>query len=52
MSVAVPEAAHRQAAPRRGAGHGRVSNALKNDGAAGLTITAMTSNGDITARSL
>jgi hypothetical protein len=34
------------------AGHGRISNALKNDGAAGLRIRAATSRGDITARSL
>ncbi|MEV4252464.1 DUF4097 family beta strand repeat-containing protein [Spirillospora sp. NPDC049652] len=32
--------------------HGRVSNALKNDGTAGLEIHATTPNGDITARSL
>ncbi|MFI2641911.1 DUF4097 family beta strand repeat-containing protein [Streptomyces sp. NPDC018610] len=35
-----------------GTGHGRVSNALKNDGAAVLDIRATTSHGDITARSL
>jgi hypothetical protein len=35
-----------------GTGHGRVSNALKNDGTAGLDIRATTSRGDITARSL
>ncbi|MFC4913509.1 DUF4097 family beta strand repeat-containing protein [Actinomadura gamaensis] len=33
-------------------GHGRVSNALKNDGTATLEIEATTPNGDITARSL
>ncbi|POX54361.1 DUF4097 family beta strand repeat-containing protein [Streptomyces sp. Ru72] len=33
-------------------GHGRISNALKNDGAAELDIRATTSHGDITARSL
>lgn len=33
-------------------GYGRVSNALKNDGTAGLDIRATTSKGDITARSL
>jgi DUF4097 and DUF4098 domain-containing protein YvlB len=35
-----------------GTGHGRVSNALKNDGTVELDIRATTSNGDITARSL
>ncbi|WP_438490676.1 DUF4097 family beta strand repeat-containing protein [Streptomyces sp. S186] len=35
-----------------GTSHGRISNALKNDGAAELDIRATTSNGDITARSL
>ncbi|QHA09366.1 DUF4097 family beta strand repeat protein [Streptomyces broussonetiae] len=35
-----------------GTAHGRVSNALKNDGTAALDIRATTSNGDITARSL
>jgi hypothetical protein len=33
-------------------GHGRISNALRNDGGAGLAIRATTSRGDITARSL
>jgi hypothetical protein len=33
-------------------GHGRVSNALKNDGTTELDIRATTSHGDITARSL
>jgi len=33
-------------------GHGRISNALKNDGTADLDIRATTSHGDITARSL
>ncbi|MES9524815.1 DUF4097 family beta strand repeat-containing protein [Streptomyces capoamus] len=33
-------------------GHGRVSNALRNDGGVGLDIRATTSHGDITARSL
>ncbi|MCP2335655.1 DUF4097 family beta strand repeat-containing protein [Actinomadura rupiterrae] len=32
--------------------HGRISNALKNDGAPTLEIKATTPNGDITARSL
>ncbi|MFJ6838716.1 DUF4097 family beta strand repeat-containing protein [Streptomyces sp. NPDC091209] len=35
-----------------GTGHGRVSNALRNDGTAALDIRATTSRGDITARSL
>ncbi|AJC60552.1 DUF4097 family beta strand repeat-containing protein [Streptomyces sp. 769] len=35
-----------------GTAHGRVSNALKNDGTADLDIRATTSHGDITARSL
>ncbi|MEZ0092917.1 DUF4097 and DUF4098 domain-containing protein YvlB [Streptacidiphilus sp. EB129] len=33
-------------------GHGRVRNALKNDGTTGLDIRATTPQGDITARSL
>ncbi|MFI1376761.1 DUF4097 family beta strand repeat-containing protein [Streptomyces longwoodensis] len=33
-------------------GHGRVSNALKNDGTPELAVRATTSHGDITARSL
>ncbi|UNO41033.1 DUF4097 family beta strand repeat-containing protein [Streptomyces sp. MST-110588] len=35
-----------------GTSHGRINNALKNDGTAGLDIRATTPNGDITARSL
>jgi hypothetical protein len=35
-----------------GSDYGRVSNALKNDGTAGLDIRATSSRGDITARSL
>ncbi|WP_433179046.1 DUF4097 family beta strand repeat-containing protein [Actinoallomurus sp. CA-150999] len=35
-----------------GTSHGRITNALKNDGTADLDIHATTSNGDITARSL
>ncbi|MFH8342805.1 DUF4097 family beta strand repeat-containing protein [Streptomyces sp. AM6-12] len=35
-----------------GTSHGRVDNALKNDGTTALDIRATTSNGDITARSL
>jgi hypothetical protein len=35
-----------------GTGYGRISNALKNDGAAELDVHATTAHGDITARSL
>ncbi len=35
-----------------GTTYGRISNSLKNDGTAGLTIRATTAYGDITARSL
>ncbi|OIJ87349.1 hypothetical protein BIV25_39615 [Streptomyces sp. MUSC 14] len=35
-----------------GTGHGRINNALKNDGTTDLDIRATTSYGDITARSL
>ncbi len=35
-----------------GTTHGRISNGLKNDGAADLNIHATTAHGDITARSL
>ncbi|MEK2474405.1 DUF4097 family beta strand repeat-containing protein [Streptomyces noursei] len=35
-----------------GTGHGRISNALKNNGTTELDIRATTSNGDITAHSL
>lgn len=35
-----------------GTAHGRISNALKNDGTAELDIRATTAHGDITARSL
>ena len=35
-----------------GTSHGRISNALKNDGTAELDIRAITSDGDITAHSL
>ncbi|GAB7053071.1 DUF4097 family beta strand repeat-containing protein [Catenuloplanes indicus] len=35
-----------------GTGHGRVSNALRNDGTAALDIRATTALGDVTARSL
>ena len=35
-----------------GTGYGRISNTLRNDGTADLTIHATTQHGDITARSL
>ncbi|MEW2356277.1 DUF4097 family beta strand repeat-containing protein [Spirillospora sp. NPDC029432] len=50
--ISVAAAAGVSAAMDAGTGHGRVTNALKNDGAAGLTIRATTSHGDIAARSL
>ena len=50
--ISVGAAAGVSAALDAGTGHGRVSNALKNDGATGLDIRATTSHGDITARSL
>jgi DUF4097 and DUF4098 domain-containing protein YvlB len=51
-SISVDAAAGVSAALDAGTGHGRISNALKNDGTAALDIRATTSNGDITARSL
>ncbi|MGW7386281.1 DUF4097 family beta strand repeat-containing protein [Streptomyces sp. NPDC054794] len=51
-SVSVGAAAGVSAALDAGTGHGRISNALKNDGTAELDIRATTSHGDITARSL
>ncbi|MFF0290556.1 DUF4097 family beta strand repeat-containing protein [Streptomyces sp. NPDC005262] len=50
--ISVAAAAGVSAALDAGTDHGRVSNALKNDGAAELDIRATTSHGDITARSL
>jgi DUF4097 and DUF4098 domain-containing protein YvlB len=50
--ISVGAAAGVSAALDAGTGHGRVSNALKNDGTAELGIRATTSRGDITARSL
>ncbi|MFB9835152.1 DUF4097 family beta strand repeat-containing protein [Actinoallomurus acaciae] len=50
--ISVGAAAGVSAALDAGTSHGRVSNALKNDGTAGLDIHATTSHGDITARSL
>jgi DUF4097 and DUF4098 domain-containing protein YvlB len=50
--ISVGAAAGVSAALDAGTDHGRVSNALKNDGTAELDIRATTSRGDITARSL
>ncbi|WP_326556387.1 DUF4097 family beta strand repeat-containing protein [Micromonospora sp. NBC_01796] len=51
-NISVGVAAGVSAALDAGTGHGRVSNALKNNGATELDIHATTSHGDITARSL
>ncbi|MGW1753956.1 DUF4097 family beta strand repeat-containing protein [Streptomyces mirabilis] len=50
--ISVGAAAGVSATLDAGTAHGRVSNALKNDGTAELDIRATTSRGDITARSL
>ncbi|AJE43539.1 DUF4097 family beta strand repeat-containing protein [Streptomyces nodosus] len=50
--IAVAAAAGVSATLDAGTDHGRVSNALKNDGTPALDIRATTSQGDITARSL
>ncbi|MGW5232922.1 DUF4097 family beta strand repeat-containing protein [Streptomyces nodosus] len=50
--IAVAAAAGVSATLDAGTDHGRVSNALKNDGTPALDIRATTSHGDITARSL
>ncbi|MFI6267906.1 DUF4097 family beta strand repeat-containing protein [Micromonospora zamorensis] len=50
--ISVAAAAGVSAALDAGTGHGRVANALKNDGTVALDIRATTSHGDITARSL
>ncbi|AZQ32283.1 hypothetical protein EJ357_01405 [Streptomyces cyaneochromogenes] len=50
--ISVTAAAGVSATLDAGTDHGRISNALKNDGAAELDIRATTSHGDITARSL
>ncbi|GAB2818902.1 DUF4097 family beta strand repeat-containing protein [Actinoallomurus bryophytorum] len=50
--ISVGAAAGVSASLDAGTGHGRVSNALKNDGTAELGIRATTSRGDINARSL
>ncbi|GIF14965.1 DUF4097 family beta strand repeat-containing protein [Actinoplanes teichomyceticus] len=49
--ISIAAAAGVSAALDAGTGHGRVSNALRNDGAVGLDIRATTGHGDITARS-
>ncbi|MFD9216869.1 MULTISPECIES: DUF4097 family beta strand repeat-containing protein [unclassified Streptomyces] len=51
-NISVAAAAGVSAALDAGTGHGRISNALKNDGTAELDVRATTSHGDITARSL
>ncbi|GIH14925.1 DUF4097 family beta strand repeat-containing protein [Rugosimonospora africana] len=51
-NISVAAAAGVPAALDAGTGYGRVSNALKNGGAAELDIRATTTHGDITARSL
>ncbi|MFJ9721933.1 DUF4097 family beta strand repeat-containing protein [Streptomyces sp. NPDC101209] len=50
--ITVAAAADVSASLDAGTSHGRIHNALKNDGTAALTIRATTSKGDITARSL
>ncbi|GAA1100158.1 DUF4097 family beta strand repeat-containing protein [Kitasatospora arboriphila] len=50
--ISVGVAAGVSAALDAGTGHGRISNALKNDGSAELDIRATTAHGDITAHSL
>ena len=50
--ITVGAAAGVSAALDAGTTHGRISNALKNDGSTELDIRATTSDGDITARSL
>ncbi|MBW8485278.1 DUF4097 family beta strand repeat-containing protein [Actinomadura parmotrematis] len=50
--ITIAAAAGVSAALDAGTSHGRVSNALKNDGAPALDIRATTVSGDITARSL
>ncbi|MGF1428596.1 hypothetical protein [Kitasatospora sp. LaBMicrA B282] len=50
--ISVGAAAGVSASLDAGTGHGRVSNALKNDGTAELDIRATTGHGHITARSL
>ena len=51
-NITVAAATGVSASLNAGTTHGRISNALKNNGTAELDIHATTSNGDITARSL
>ncbi|MEU5961170.1 DUF4097 family beta strand repeat-containing protein [Micromonospora parva] len=51
-NISVAAAAGVSAALDAGTGHGRVSNALRNDGTVALDIRATTLHGDINARSL
>ncbi|MGW1176438.1 DUF4097 family beta strand repeat-containing protein [Kitasatospora sp. NPDC002543] len=51
-SITVGAAPTASAALDAGTGHGRIDNALRNDGTTVLDIRATTSRGDITARSL
>ncbi|MEU1290376.1 DUF4097 family beta strand repeat-containing protein [Kitasatospora sp. NPDC005856] len=51
-SITVGAGAGVSAALDAGTGHGRIANALRNDGTTVLDIRATTSHGDITARSL
>ncbi|MFD7616301.1 hypothetical protein ACFV6W_04990, partial [Streptomyces sp. NPDC059802] len=51
-NISVGAGAGVSAAQDAGTDHGRISNALKNNGAVELDIRATTSHGDITARSL
>ncbi|MEU7861052.1 DUF4097 family beta strand repeat-containing protein [Nonomuraea sp. NPDC049141] len=51
-NISIAAAAGVSAALDAGTSHGRITNALKNDGTTELDIHATTSNGDITARSL
>lgn len=50
--ISIGAAAGVSAALDASTGHGRISNALRNDGSTGLDIQAVTSYGDIVARSL
>ncbi|MDT0318217.1 DUF4097 family beta strand repeat-containing protein [Streptomyces millisiae] len=50
--ISIAAAAGVSAALDASTGYGRIDNALKNDGTAGLTIRATTSHGDIVARGL
>ncbi|MFJ7912932.1 DUF4097 family beta strand repeat-containing protein [Kitasatospora sp. NPDC096204] len=51
-SITVGAAAGVSAALDAGTGHGRIDNALRNDGTPALAVRATTAHGDITARSL